>query len=63
MTRVSPAFVTNQFRLTKQANGISPERRQVTGLQVLRLLRDSVGRGDHDGLATAALAKHCNVLL
>ena len=34
-----------------------------TVLPVLGLLRRSVERGEHDGLATAALAEHCNVLL
>ncbi|SEN06661.1 MULTISPECIES: aminotransferase class IV [Cryobacterium] len=32
-------------------------------LQELRLLRGTVERGEQDGLATAALPKHCNVLL
>ncbi len=33
-----------------------------TRLQELRLLRGSVEGGDHDGLATAAFAEHCDVL-
>jgi hypothetical protein len=34
-----------------------------TRLQELRLLRGSVKGRDHDGLAAAALAEHCDVLL